>query len=285
MIIFGIIAIFILAVVALLAITATRRTTQGRLSRETRSRDAAAHTESTSTELEAIATAEGRARSEESQGAAAAGVPAMRGETAVTTWTPADEEELGVSRRQFLNRANLSVIGIGTLPVFGVSLIAFLYPGKAGGFGAPINIGKISDIVDFITNNKQPFYAAQARTYVQLYPADDSILKNAGSAYEGPENVAAMGLDQGLVALFQTCPHLGCRVPWCASSQWFECPCHGSKYNKVGEKKDGPAPRGMDRFAIDTTGGNLTVLTGTRFQGPPIGTDTTGQKPEGPACV
>ena len=31
-------------------------------------------------------------------------------------------------------------------------------------------------------------------------------------------------------------------------SQWFECPCHGSKYNRVGEKHGGPAPRGLDRF-------------------------------------
>ena len=45
----------------------------------------------------------------------------------------------------------------------------------------------------------------------------------------------------------QKCPHLGCRVPECATSQWFECQCHGSQYNRAGEKKAGPAPRGMDR--------------------------------------
>ena len=44
--------------------------------------------------------------------------------------------------------------------------------------------------------------------------------------------------------------HLGCRVPECVTSQWFECPCHGSQYNRVGEKKGGPAPRGLDRFAM-----------------------------------
>ena len=54
--------------------------------------------------------------------------------------------------------------------------------------------------------------------------------------------------EQGIVALYQKCPHLGCRVPECVTSQWFECPCHGSQYNQVGEKKGGPAPRGMDRF-------------------------------------
>ena len=89
----------------------------------------------------------------------------------------------------------------------------------------------------------------------------------------------------GLVALYQKCPHLGCRVPSCLSSQWFECPCHGSQYNQVGEKKGGPAPRGMDRFAMEVTAGEFIVNTGAVIQGPPIGTNTTGQEAEGPHCI
>lgn len=76
-------------------------------------------------------------------------------------------------------------------------------------------------------------------------------------------------------------------MPECATSQWFECGCHGSQYNRVGEKKGGPAPRGMDRFAMEVSGGNLTVDTSSagQIQGPPIGTNTTGQEAEGPHCV
>jgi cytochrome b6-f complex iron-sulfur subunit len=76
-------------------------------------------------------------------------------------------------------------------------------------------------------------------------------------------------------------------VPWCQTSQWFECPCHGSKYNRVGEKRGGPAPRGLDRFPLEVSGGSIIVNTdGTALvQGPPIGTDTTGQTQEGAACV
>ena len=86
--------------------------------------------------------------------------------------------------------------------------------------------------------------------------------------------------------MWQKCPHLGCRVPQCVSSQWFECPCHGSQYNRVGEKKGGPAPRGMDHFAITVTGaGDVIIDTGTPFTGRPIGTNTTGQEAEGPHCV
>ena len=92
-------------------------------------------------------------------------------------------------------------------------------------------------------------------------------------------------MEAGFVALYQKCPHLGCRVPQCLSSQWFECGCHGSQYNRVGEKKGGPAPRGMDRFAMTVDGDVLTVDTGTVIEGPPIGTNTTGQEAEGPHCV
>jgi cytochrome b6-f complex iron-sulfur subunit len=74
-------------------------------------------------------------------------------------------------------------------------------------------------------------------------------------------------------------------VPWCQSSQWFECPCHGSKYNKVGEKVGGPAPRGLDRFVLTVSGGSIVVDTGNLVLGPPIGTNTINQSPEGPLCV
>jgi hypothetical protein len=46
-----------------------------------------------------------------------------------------------------------------------------------------------------------------------------------------------------------------------------------------------PAPRGMDRFALTVSGGGIEVDTGTVFEGPPIGTDTTGQSAEGAPCV
>ena len=49
-----------------------------------------------------------------------------------------------------------------------------------------------------------------------------------------------------VLALYRKCPHLGCNIPpLCDKSKWFECLCHGSKYNIIGEKRAGPAPRGV----------------------------------------
>ena len=41
----------------------------------------------------------------------------------------------------------------------------------------------------------------------------------------------------------------------------------------------------MDRFATAVSGGKLSVDTGIVIQGPPIGTNTTGQEAEGPNCI
>jgi cytochrome b6-f complex iron-sulfur subunit len=43
----------------------------------------------------------------------------------------------------------------------------------------------------------------------------------------------------------------------------------------------------MDRFAMVIDGGSLSVDTSAagQIQGPPIGTNTTGQEAEGPHCV
>ncbi|HEY7401821.1 MAG TPA: Rieske 2Fe-2S domain-containing protein, partial [Actinomycetota bacterium] len=67
--------------------------------------------------------------------------------------------------------------------------------------------------------------------------------------------------------------------------KWFECPCHGSKYNGAGEYQLGPAPRGMDRFTVKVEGGNVLVDTSLIILGPPRGTDTIQKPPQGPYCV
>ncbi|MBA2609616.1 MAG: Rieske 2Fe-2S domain-containing protein [Actinobacteria bacterium] len=192
---------------------------------------------------------------------------------------PPDPDVIAVTRRQFLNRGSATLMGI-SLATFGAAVLAFLWPQLGTGFGAKINAGKLSEIQGTIRDTKAPFYVAEARTWLSAYP--DTALSKAKAVYSGG---VLDGMEQGVVALYQKCVHLGCRVPWCGSAQWFECPCHGSKYNRVGEKKGGPAPRGLDRFAVSIANGNVMIDTGKVIQGPPIGTNTTGQEQEGPHCA
>jgi cytochrome b6-f complex iron-sulfur subunit len=197
----------------------------------------------------------------------------------MVAWTPPDAEALGVSRRQFLNRSVLGLSGIG-LAAFGAGIVGFLWPSSSGGFGSKIRVGNIDDIHAKIDAGEGFAYYPEGRMWITAYP--EAALDKAEATYSEPELV---GMRAGVVALYQKCVHLGCRVPECKTSQWFECPCHGSQYNRVGEKKGGPAPRGLDRFATEVSNNALTVDTGVIIQGPPVGTNTTGQEAEGPHCI
>jgi cytochrome b6-f complex iron-sulfur subunit len=59
--------------------------------------------------------------------------------------------------------------------------------------------------------------------------------------------------DQGLVVLYGVCTHLGCLPKWVDNNGRFECPCHGSKFEKSGLYIEGPAPRSLDRFPTTVT--------------------------------
>jgi cytochrome b6-f complex iron-sulfur subunit len=201
----------------------------------------------------------------------------------VAPWVPPDPETLGVTRRQFLNRGVVTLMSF-SLAAFGLSLIGFLWPEGSGGFGGKIAVGKLSDIQTTINEGKGFGYFPAARMWVTNYPTSALEKAKKVSAYTPP---ILAGMEKGFVFLYQKCVHLGCRVPNCVTSQWFECPCHGSQYNRVGEKKGGPAPRGLDRFTPTFTGDSVTVDTSSSgiVLGPPIGTNTTGQEAEGPHCV
>jgi cytochrome b6-f complex iron-sulfur subunit len=205
-------------------------------------------------------------------------VPAQ---TQVVTWTPPDPEVIGVSRRQFFNRATVGLMSVSLAGFAAAAFVAFLWPSGTGGFGGAVAVGKLGNIQDGIKSGGGFFYAAEARSWITDYPAE--ALPLAETVY--PESVLVT-MRQGIVVLSQKCPHLGCRVPECPTSQWFECQCHGSQYNRVGEKKAGPAPRGMDHHpATIAASGDVTIDTGVTIPGAAIGTNTTGQEAEGPHCT
>jgi len=281
-----IIGLLVLAVIAVLA-TARQRTSTGRLSRETRKSDrstaAVEEVLPASTESVEEETEEARVRAAEARRAIESGTPIgeeLEPSAAKTPvkYVPVDEEELGVTRRQFFNRSILAGSGIG-LGAFGAASLAFLWPSGGAASQVQVNVGSVADAKTAF-DSKIPFYNASAKVYIVAYPKAD--LPKAKKVYDP---IIFAGMEQGYVALFQKCVHLGCRVPWCESSQWFECPCHGSKYNRVGEKQGGPAPRGLDQFPLNVSGGNIIVDTGNLQVGAPIGTNTTGQSPEGAPCV
>jgi cytochrome b6-f complex iron-sulfur subunit len=190
-----------------------------------------------------------------------------------------DREDYDVTRRQFFNRGIYGVFGL-FLAQFGVAGLAFMWPRlQSGGFGSKVNAGPVDTIRDqlFLPDGRvQPLFVPPAQAYILPWTAETV----EGSSFEGLPVIAG-----GVMAVWQRCVHLGCRVPECQSSQGFECPCHGSKYNYHGEYEDGPAPRNLDHFVvtIDDAGG-LVIDTGQIIQ-TARATHKTAEYPQGPSCI
>ncbi len=123
-----------------------------------------------------------------------------------------------------------------------VAFLFFFWPRKTGTFGSKVSVGspndfKVGDVKYFVEGK---FYLSR--------------------------------LEEGFMALYQRCPHVGCTVPWRPEFELpnvapgvkglFRCPCHGSTYLRNGQIIFGPAPRPMDYMAITNEGGKLMVNTG-----------------------
>ena len=185
------------------------------------------------------------------------------------------------SRRHFLRSAAgaAAAFALAACTSHKTARRTFTYPDEPI-FGERIDAGSLDHILSTIDSKHAPFYVPAARAYVNRFP--DAQLAVAKKRY--PEAIHA-SLDAGVIVLYQRCTHLGCRVPFCSSSQYFECPCHTARFDRVGEQRAGPAPRGMDLMAARVEQGRLVIDSGTIVHGMPEGTNTIHQEPSGPFCV
>jgi cytochrome b6-f complex iron-sulfur subunit len=182
-----------------------------------------------------------------------------------------------ITRRNFMRRMLGVGVGLLSLEFLGGSLY-FLWPNLTEGLGAEITLGTAEDI------NAQwqqwaeglPYVYSRANLFFVNVPAAKARVDGDGVVAQpiadpGADVDEDLALpDRSVLALWRKCPHLGCQVPQlCDASQWFECLCHGSKYTVLGEKRDGPAPRGMDHFPVSVVDGAYVVNTAEVVSGPP----------------
>ena len=73
----------------------------------------------------------------------------------------------------------------------------------------------------------------------------------------------------GFLALYARDPGSNCLLVWQPAVGRIEDPCSGSKYTRSGESIGGPAPRGLDRYAVSLTeSGEIKVDVSTLQTGP-----------------
>lgn len=148
-----------------------------------------------------------------------------------------NEQNLKISRQEFLNLAWLASLGFFFVSMGGVTFLFAMPRFKEGEFGGIFTVGSSVDKVP--PTNSPP----------ANFPKVKFWLSNT---------------DQGVIALYKVCTHLGCLYGWNDQENKFICPCHGSQFQADGTYISGPAPRSLDRFvvqAVDPDSGEVIAQT------------------------
>lgn len=174
----------------------------------------------------------------------------------------------GLSRRTLMRRAVGAGIGLWLLEV-SAGTVGFLWSAVASALPR-VRIGTYAEVLalqgDLPFADGFPAYVPAARAFIVI--VDPSRV-----GWRTGRDETGDGRLLNVRALSQRCPHLGCRPNPCIEDFWFQCPCHQSRYDRLGIKaageRYGPAPRGMDRLATEVDAdGVLFVETGKITLGP-----------------
>jgi len=136
-----------------------------------------------------------------------------------------------MKRRIFIHKLALSLSAIAGL-IAGISFLRQFYPPS---FVRKKKI-KIGD---------PNLYPVDTYTYLDKY--DLYIYRD----YESVRAVSAV------------CTHLGCILE--KTTEGFECPCHGSKYNDRGEVLSGPAPTDLKWYMLQKANDGRLVVDMSRI--------------------
>jgi menaquinol-cytochrome c reductase iron-sulfur subunit len=154
---------------------------------------------------------------------------------------PTPEE---ITRRRFLERVSLSLIGLGgaivTLPLIGF-IFAPLFRKDPDVWRTVGAVGDFKDgdttAVKFLDSSPLPWGGIAAKTAAWLRRTSE----------------------QEFVAFAINCSHLGCPVRWQQSAQLFMCPCHGGVYYADGTVAAGPPPAPLARYPVRVKDGVVQI--------------------------
>ncbi|MDX1600381.1 MAG: Rieske 2Fe-2S domain-containing protein [Anaerolineales bacterium] len=165
----------------------------------------------------------------------------------------AEEQEQSappLNRREFLYYVwgvSMAVFMAGS----GGAIVWFSLPRfREGEFGGVFNVN-----VDSLPDRDAPPTGFADGRFWLVNIGEESI--------ENPRRPEEYPIQQGVLALYMVCVHLGCLYKWVDTNFRFECPCHGSKYLLSGERIDGPANRNLDVFIVEVVDAEGNVLSRT----------------------
>ena len=131
---------------------------------------------------------------------------------------PEDKHELKSATGADFNRRDFFVkLGLGSLTIAAAGTTVFAYQ-----FLSPNVLYEPSPVVN----------AGKPESY-----AMDSVTLDVNSG------IYVIRAKEGFFALGAVCTHLGCLTAWKPELGIIACPCHGSKFERTGQKIAGPAPK------------------------------------------
>ncbi len=122
------------------------------------------------------------------------------------------QEGAVLDRREFFTK-----LGLGSLGVAAVGTLAFYYQ-----YLSPNVLFEPSPIVNAGAIDRYPL---------------GSVTLDVNSA------IYLVHIARGYFSLSAICTHLGCMTAWKPELNMIACPCHGSRFNREGQKLAGPAPK------------------------------------------
>jgi len=155
----------------------------------------------------------------------------------------------GLSRRTMLRRAVGAALALGAVEGL-AGTVAFAWSAVRSATPT-IRIGTYDDLLlangDLPIAEGFPAYSAEAKAFIVV------VDPSRRGWFQG-DDPTGDGRALNVRALSQRCPHLGCRPNPCLEDFWLHCPCHQSRYDRLGIKiageRYGPAPHGMNRYGL-----------------------------------
>ena len=143
-----------------------------------------------------------------------------------------------LQRRQILRVGFAAAVALGVTEL-AAAIVPYIRVTRIIGLGAPVAVGTAVDILkQFAATNDRPILFREGRFFLLHAPG-------------------------GIIAAYRKCTHLGCTVPFNTARDLFECPCHGSRFDKhTAVVVRTPAPKPLQLFHIsESPTGALIVDT------------------------
>src|SRR4029453_15289132 len=108
------------------------------------------------------------------------------------------------------------------------------------------NLNVVAQFADLVT-------PGEVNSVNEIKPGSGAIIRR------GPLKVAVFRDESGRVhEQSAICRHLGCIVDWNSLEKTWDCPCHGSRYNALGQVIQGPANSDLPEVGIEESSAQAT---------------------------